>query len=135
MKFIQGSLLALACSGNAVSVLAHHSFAAEFDRTKPVTLKGIVSKVEWANPHTRLYLNVVDQSGTTIDWELELASPNSLMRAGWTRHSVKIGDTITVQGFMAKDGSHLANASTVLAADGRKVLSELSSADAPPPPK
>jgi hypothetical protein len=135
MKFVQVSLLAIVCLGNAVSALAHHSFAAEFDRAKPVTLKGVVSKVEWANPHTRLYLDVMDKSGTPINWELELASPNSLMRAGWTRHSVKIGDTITVQGFMAKDGSHLANASTVLAADGRKVLSELSSADAPPPPK
>jgi Family of unknown function (DUF6152) len=135
MKLIEVSVLVIACSGGAASALAHHSFAAEFDRAKPVTLKGVVSKVEWANPHTRLYLNVMESSGTTIDWELELASPNSLMRAGWTRHSVKIGDTITVQGFMAKDGSHLANASNVFAADGRKVLSELSSADAPPPPK
>ena len=131
MKLVHASLLAIVCSGNALGALAHHSFAAEFDRAKPVTLKGVVSKVEWANPHTRLYLDVMDKSGTPINWELELSSPNRLMQAGWTRHSVKTGDTITVQGFMAKDGSRLANASSIFAADGRKVLSELTSPDAP----
>lgn len=134
MKLIQVSLLATAFSGSVCSVFAHHSFAAEFDRRKPVILQGIVSKVEWQNPHTRLYLNVTDKSGATINWELELASPNSLMRVGWTRKSVKVGDRITVKGFLAKDGSRLANASTITSADGRRVLSELSSADAPAPP-
>ena len=117
----------LACG----SALAHHSFAAEFDRQKPVTLKGTVTKLEWQNPHTRLYLDVPDPLGIVTQWEMELASPNSLMRAGWNRPSVQIGDKVTVKGFRAKDGYALANASTVISADGRRILSELSSADAP----
>ena len=133
MKLIQVSLLAIAFSGDVGPVLAHHSFAAEFDRRRPITLQGVVSKVEWQNPHTRLYLNVTDKSGATINWELELASPNSLMRAGWTRKSVKVGDSVTVKGFLAKDGSRLANASTITTSDGKAVLSVLSSADAPAP--
>ena len=116
-----------------VAALAHHSFAAEFDRHKPVTLKGTVTKVEWQNPHTRVYLNVPNELGMLSSWELELSSPNALMRAGWSRHSVQIGDKVTVQGFRAKDGSSLANASTMFSADGRKILSEQSSADAPAP--
>lgn len=133
MKLILMSLLAIAFSGNVCSAFAHHSFAAEFDRRKPITLQGVVSKVEWQNPHTRLYLNVKDESGATVNWELELASPNALMRAGWTRRSVKVGDSVTVRGFLAKDGARLANASTVTTSDGRAVLSVLSSADAPAP--
>jgi hypothetical protein len=133
MKIIHMSVLALCVTGALISgtALAHHSFAAEFDRLKPVTLKGTITKVEWENPHTRLYLSVPDKLGFVSNWELELASPNSLLRAGWTRHAVNIGDKVTVNGFRAKDGSSLANASTMFAADGRRILSEQSSADAP----
>jgi hypothetical protein len=133
MKAVRMSLLALLVLGGAPSspALAHHSFAAEFDRRKPVTLKGTVTKLEWQNPHTRFYLNVTDPTGKLINWELELASPNVLMRAGWTRHSVQVGDQVTVSGFVAKDGAHLANASSVITADGKRVLSEQSSPDAP----
>jgi hypothetical protein len=133
VKIFQISLLPLAATGSLFSAaaLAHHSFAAEFDRNKPVTLIGSVTKLEWQNPHTRLYLDVSDASGNVVHWELEMASPNSLMRAGWTRQSVKVGDKVTVNGFLAKDGSHLANASSVVTADGKKVLSEQSSPDAP----
>ena len=123
----------MSVSAVPAAALAHHSFAAEFDRHKPVTLKGTVTKVEWQNPHTRVYLNVPNELGMVGSWELELSSPNALMRAGWTRHSVQIGDKVTVQGFRAKDGSSLANASTMFSADGRKILSEQSSADAPAP--
>jgi hypothetical protein len=106
----------------ALPVRAHHSFQAEYDADKPVTLKGAVTKVEWTNPHARFYVDVKDDSGNVTNWNLELASPNGLMRQGWTRHSLKVGDVVSVTGAMAKDGSHMANARTVTLADGRKVF-------------
>jgi hypothetical protein len=90
-----------------------------------------VTRVEWQNPHTRVYMSVPDSLGIASNWELELSSPNSLLRAGWTRHSLQVGDKITVNGFRAKDGSSLANAAIMTAADGRRILSEQSSPDAP----
>src|ERR1700724_335696 len=115
MVFLSGVLLALA----SMPALAHHSFAAEYDSTKPVTLKGAVTKMEWQNPHARFYVDVKDEAGKVTNWELELGSPNGLMRQGWTRNSMKIGDVVSVQGSMAKDGANLANARTVKLADGR----------------
>jgi DNA/RNA endonuclease YhcR with UshA esterase domain len=107
---------------SALPVLAHHSFAAEYDASKPVNLKGVVTKVEWTNPHARFYVDVKDENGKVTNWNFELASPNVLTRNGWTRHSLKEGDMIEVQGAMAKDGSNLANARTVTLADGKKVF-------------
>jgi hypothetical protein len=115
----------IACAGmlaSALPVFAHHSFAAEYDASKPVELKGVVTKVEWTNPHARFYVDVKDANGKVTNWNLELASPNVLSRNGWTRHSLKEGDTVTVQGSKAKDGDNLANARTVILADGRKVF-------------
>lgn len=106
----------------AVPAIAHHSFAAEYDAAKPVNLTGAVTKVEWMNPHARFYLDVKDQSGKVTNWEFELGSPNGLMRRGWTRHSMKEGDVITVSGSLAKDGSNLANARTVKLSDGRQLF-------------
>jgi len=118
MVFLSGIVLAL----GAVPVLAHHSFAAEYDSNKPVTLKGAVTKMEWQNPHARFYVDVTDEAGKVTNWELELGSPNGLMRRGWTRNSLKPGDTVTVEGYLAKDGSKLANARNVTLGDGRKIF-------------
>ena len=106
----------------AIPMFAHHSFAAEYDRNRPIKLTGKVTKVEWMNPHARFYVDVKDDAGKVTNWEFELGSPNGLMRQGWTRNSLKEGDVVTVEGSLAKDGSNLANSRTVKLADGRKVF-------------
>jgi len=115
----------------ALPVLAHHSFGAEYDAKQPVTLKGTVTKFEWTNPHARFYIDVKDENGKVTNWNLELASPNVLNRQGWTRHSLNIGDVITVEGSRAKDGASMANARTVTLSDG-KVVGARSTADGGP---
>jgi hypothetical protein len=122
MKISLLCVLAIVLGLSAMPALAHHSFAAEYDNKKPVDLTGTVTKVEWMNPHARFYLDVKDDTGKVTNWEFELGSPNGLMRQGWTRNSMKIGDSISVQGSMAKDGSNLANARTVKLTDGRKLF-------------
>lgn len=117
---------------SAAPVLGHHSFAAEYDATKPVTLKGTVTKIEWTNPHARFYVDVKDDTGAIVNWNFELASPNVLVRNGWSRKSLSIGDLVTVQGSMAKDGSKMANARAVTLADGRRVFAGSSGGDGPP---
>ena len=112
-----------------VPSLAQHSFAAEYDSAKPITLTGTVTKVEWMNPHARFYIDVKDEKGEMNNWELELGSPNGLMRQGWTRNSLKKGDQVTISGSLAKDGSKLANARTVKLADGRQVFAGSSETD------
>jgi hypothetical protein len=104
------------------TALAHHSFAAEFDRNLPVTVTGTVTKVEWMNPHARFYIDAKDDAGATVSWDFELASPNGLMRRGWTRNSMKLGDVVTVTGHRAKNNPHVGNASTVVLADGKKLF-------------
>jgi hypothetical protein len=94
-------------------VFAHHAFSAEFDANKPLKLTGAVTKVEWQNPHTWFYIDVKDETGQTKNWGLEMASPNLLIRNGWTRSSMKIGDVVTVEAFHAKNGANIANARTV----------------------
>jgi hypothetical protein len=116
------SLLACAALVAATPALAHHSFAAEYDAAKPVTLTGTVTKVEWTNPHARFYINVKNQDGTTTNWNLELASPNYLKRAGWSSESLKQGDVVTIEGSLARSGANMANARSVTLADGRKVF-------------
>ena len=102
---------------------AHHSFAAEFDASKPVKVTGTVTKVEWLNPHVWFYIDVKDAAGKAANWGIEMGSPNGLMRSGWTRNSMKVGDSVTVEGSRAKDGSTNANARSVtLAATGKKLF-------------
>lgn len=125
---LAGIVTGLALLVGAVPMLAHHSFDAEYDRNKQREFKGTVTKVEWMNPHARFYLDIVGDDGKTENWEFELGSPNGLMRNGWKRDSMKIGDVVSLQGNLAKDGSHLANARNVTLSDGRQLFAG-SSAD------
>ena len=95
-------------------VVAHHAFAAEFDADKPITLTGAVTTVEWTNPHVWFYIDVTDETGQVTNWGLEMWSPNGLMRAGWARTSMKVGDVVTVEGSRARDGSNHGNARAVI---------------------
>ena len=102
---------------------AHHSFAAEFDAAKPFKFTGAVTKVVWANPHAWLYVDVVDAAtNKTTNWAVELNSPNALMRAGWKRDTLSVGDMITVEGSLAKDGSPTGNARSVTTSAGEKLF-------------
>jgi Family of unknown function (DUF6152) len=110
---------------------AHHSFTSQYDKSKSVTLHGVVTKVEWMNPHARFYVDVADAQGQVVNWNLELASPNVLRRVGWGKDSVKAGDEVVVEGSLAKDGSHMANALIVTLADGRRVFARENADEAP----
>ena len=101
----------------SMSARAHHSFSSVFDSKKPITLTGPVTKIEWANPHIHVYIDVKDETGQVINWAIEMGSPNFLIRLGWTRDAMKVGDVVTIEGHLARDGSRLANARTVLLAD------------------
>jgi uncharacterized protein DUF6152 len=106
----------------AVPVIAHHSFAAEYDSAKPITLQGKVTKVEFMNPHIWVYLNAKDEGGKMATWQCEGGAPNSLKRQGWSKDSLKEGDEITIEGFRAKDGTNTCNSRSVKLSDGRKLF-------------
>lgn len=122
---VSGASLFLA----SAPAFAHHSFAAEFDERQPITISGCVTKVEWMNPHAHFYLDVKDAQGKVTNWEFELGSPNALMREGWMRGSMKVGDEVTVQGYRSKDGSQLVNARSVKLSDGRSLFGASSAPD------
>ena len=105
------------------SGIAHHSFAVQFDAEKPLKLVGTVTKVEWRNPHAWFYIDVEDDDTNVTNWGMELASPNMLMRKGWNRSSMKVGDAVTVEGFLARDGSNTGNARVVTLDATGKTLS------------
>jgi len=102
-------------------VFAHHSGAAVFDNSKKVELKGVVTKVDWTNPHAHFFMDVKDSAGKVTNWNLELASPSILIRNGWSRHSLKEGDIVTVTGSPARDNTTLAIAQSIVFPDGRKL--------------
>ena len=116
------ALVVLVAMFSGGSLGAHHSFAAQYDRNKPITLKGTVTKLEWANPHIYFYIDVKTDDGKMEHWAVEGGAPNSLYRAGWRKDSLQVGHVVTVDGWLAKDGSKLANMRTVVLADGRQVL-------------
>ncbi len=102
---------------------AHHSFAADYDTSKPLRLQGTVTRIDWMNPHVHFYLDVKDESGQVTNWDFELGSPNTLIRSGWNRNTLKTGYEITVKGCRAKDYPNRGNATSILASDGTELLS------------
>jgi hypothetical protein len=128
--FLPAALVAVAAviALRVVPLNAHHSFAAEFDSSKPITLKGVVTQIDWANPHVWFYINVKDDDGKVVRWGCEMGAPHQLQPRGWLRDTMKIGDVVTVVGSLARDGAKRANARTVTTADG-KTLGAASSGD------
>ena len=121
---VLGTLVAV----TVAPVKAHHSFAAEFDASKPITLTGVVTQIDWANPHVWFYINVKDEEGKMTRWACEMGAPHQLQQRGWLRDTMKVGDVVTVEGSLARDGSKRANARLVTTADG-KTLGAASSGD------
>jgi hypothetical protein len=117
----------VALLASVMPMLAHHSFSAEYDQSKTVKLTGTVTKLEWLNPHIWFYMDVKDEKGGVSKWQCEGGAPNSLTRSGWTKNSLKSGDQVTVDGYMAKDGKNTCNARTVKLADGNTVFAGSSS--------
>ena len=125
------SAAALAAIMGATSVVAHHSFAAEFDANKLVSLKGVVTKMEWINPHSWLHIDVKNADGTTTAWMIEGATPNTLLRRGFTREAVKAGTEITIIGYRAKNGANRANGRDLILPDGSRLFMQSSGTGAP----
>lgn len=122
MRYSISILVVVFLAGAVASVSAHHSFGAQYDSDKPVLLQGIVTRVDWTNPHARFYIDVEDATGEITNWNMELSSPNILKRNGWNRDSLEVGDVVAVQGSMARDGSKMASALVVALADGRRIF-------------
>jgi Family of unknown function (DUF6152) len=131
MKITLPFLIAFALLAFALPLLAHHSFAAEFDASKAIRITGALTKIEWTNPHSYFYVDVKDEKGNVEKWGCEAGSPGALSRRGFKRGDIKLGDTIVVDGYRAKDGSKLMDARRVTLPDGR-VVSGASAGDGGP---
>ena len=126
-------LIALVVLAAALPAAAHHSFPAQYDIDKPITLTGTVTKVEWTNPHIFIYADVAAADGNVVSWAFEMGGPNALIRQGWKRDSLKVGDLVTFEGSLARDGSNLVNARSVTMAEtGRKMFAGSSGGDQAP---
>ena len=126
-------VIALPCAAllTGTSVLAHHSFATQYDINKPVEMRGTVTKVEWTNPHAHFYIDVKDEKGAVSNWNVEMASPNVLARNGWKPTTLKLGDLITVGGYMARTAPRMAIAGAITDANGKPLFAS-AQADLPP---
>jgi hypothetical protein len=131
IKSLSLTVGALLLSATALPVLAHHSFAAEFDANRPVKLTGVVTKMEWINPHSWIHIDVKADNGDVQKWMVEGGAPNALLRRGWNRSSLPAGTEIEVQGFQAKDGSFRANGRDITFKDGSKLFVGSSGTGAP----
>lgn len=127
LRFMQ-ALLSVLLAAAATSSQAHHSFAAQYDSNKPVKMTGVVTRVEWTNPHVYIFIDVTDKDGRVQNWGFEMGPPHMLQRAGWKKNSLTIGETIEVEGWLARDGSNHANARMVKRASTGEVLGAASSA-------
>ena len=130
-RFVRALASALFACASAGLAAAHHSFAAEFDANQPVTLKGTITKMEWINPHSWLHIDVKNEDGTTTPWMIEGATPNTLLRRGFTRDAVKVGTEITIVGYRAKNGAHRANGRDLVLPDGSRLFMQSSGTGAP----
>ena len=129
---VLASIVGLGLASSGLHAFAHHSFSAEFDANKRATFTGAVTSVEWRNPHTWFYVDVKDDAGNVVNWGFELASPNLLMRNGWTRSSIKVGDGVTVEAYLAKNGTNIGNAHAVtLTSTGQNLFTGSSKGSTP----
>src|ERR1700740_2088494 len=120
-QIVLGLMIVATILAAGIPLMAHHSFAAEFDSQKQVKLTGVVTKIDWTNPHVWFYMDVKDESGKITNWGFEMGPPHLLQGTGWTRTTMKLGDTIIVQGSWAKNGSNRANARSVTTPDGKRM--------------
>ena len=121
MKIKLAAFLGIALTAAVLPIEAHHSFAAEYDASKAIRVTGVISKVEWTNPHSYLYIDVKDDHGNLVTWTCEGGAPNTLSRRGFTKNAIKIGDTVTIDGYGAKDGSRLMDTRRITLSDGTRV--------------